>query len=470
MQKISLAHKLFEASGVDYGSGLRGMAGNAFPFLSADYLAVAYRELAEELSEDINSILPVWARNDANHLLKKKKFVVCGSHCRPEIKLLAKNAEVLAIVDDYMPSGSRIFGIPVIRTDEWVDLVRRSQEIVSCILMRSRSGFQHFVRQCIQWELRYLGPLQYFHLLKLNSVSFKGVAGRLTQFSYDFSIYAVENYQKLLQLSEEFEDEYSRISWLSILLYRITLNPFFLEACTVGRHIDRFGFNSYEINRQFFKLSDDEVYVDTGAYIGYTIEAFLRAVNGRFKHIYSFEPSVENNKQIRARLNGLQHDYLEALAGKISLIEKGVWSCDDTLLFNPCTQDVFDVDMGLDTTCHTASTSAHIVGAGFFDHMYTDEIENKLAYKVPVTTIDNATDQTATFIKFEVEGSELMALQGSAKTLERNRPKISLPLYHKPDDFIVLFEHMLNLKLGYKFGFRQHDFVHPDAMVLYCYQ
>jgi hypothetical protein len=35
-------------------------------------------------------------------------------------------------------------------------------------------------------------------------------------------------------LSEHLEDEFSRFTWFSILMYRLTLNPFFLESCAVG--------------------------------------------------------------------------------------------------------------------------------------------------------------------------------------------------------------------------------------------
>ena|ERR1700722_64885 len=443
---------------------------NTLPFLSYDFLAKSYRQRAEELSKDIDGILPEWARNGADQLFKKKKFVVCGTSCWPEIKMLAKNADILAIVDDTRP-GTRLFGIPVVDTDSWIRFARRNSDLVSCVLVPSCAGFQHFVRQCIQWELPFLDPFQYLHLLKLHHVDMTGVAGRLTLYGYEFSLYAVKHYEKLLKLAERLDDEYSRISWLCILLYRITWNPFYLAACSVGYHSNKYSLNSYSVNRQFFKFSDDEVYIDTGAYTGDTIEYFLRAVKGKFKHLYSFEPSADNNRQIRARLNALQSEFVDSLAGKITLYEKGVWNCEDVLRFNPCTADIFDVEATVSSTGFIPNTgTAHIVGAGLFEHMYDRKVEDQLSIKMPVTTIDKATNQDATFIKFEIEGSELMALQGAAKTLERNRRKLALSIYHKPDDFVTLFEHVLNLDLGYKFGFRQHHALIPDNMVLYCYR
>jgi hypothetical protein len=89
--------------------------------------------------------------------------------------------------------------------------------------------------------------------------------------------------------------------------------------------------------------------------------------------------------------------------------------------------------------------------------------------KINVTSIDAATDQDASFIKYEVEGSELEALIGAQKTIERNKPKLSIALYHKAEDILTLPRHIVNLDMGYKIGFRQHDLYKPDATYCYCY-
>ncbi|KLD70712.1 hypothetical protein Y887_10455 [Xanthomonas pisi DSM 18956] len=101
--------------------------------------------------------------------------------------------------------------------------------------------------------------------------------------------------------------------------------------------------------------------------------------------------------------------------------------------------------------------------------MYDKSLEDDVSVTVPVTTIDDATDSTATFIKLEIEGSELKALHGARETIKKNRPKIALSLYHKPEDFLTLMEFIAQTDKGYKLGFRQHNRLCPDAMVLYCF-
>lgn len=55
------------------------------------------------------------------------------------------------------------------------------------------------------------------------------------------------------------------------------------------------------------------------------------------------------------------------------------------------------------------------------------------------------------FIKLDVEGVELQALQGAVDTLRRFRPKLALSAYHKPEDMYALPGFLRSLDLGYRF-------------------
>jgi FkbM family methyltransferase len=64
--------------------------------------------------------------------------------------------------------------------------------------------------------------------------------------------------------------------------------------------------------------------------------------------------------------------------------------------------------------------------------------------EVPVTTIDRlAAEARPTFIKLDVEGDELEALEGGRQTLQRAQPAVAVCLYHRPEDLwtIPLFLH-----------------------------
>ncbi|PPU65522.1 FkbM family methyltransferase [Xanthomonas pisi] len=435
-----------------------------YPFFSHQQLAREIFDLRDLLAKP-NGLFPVWFNKAPKEFLENQEFIVCGSGCRAEIRVLAKSANVIAVVDDFLcERQSHIFGIPVISSDAWVGLAAGRVDVVSCILAAGGGGFQHFNKIAVQWGLPTLLPLQFLHLLESCSVDRSGEVGRFFWYGYEFFNAVIKDVDRLVEMADQLVDDYSRTTWLCILLYRLTLNPFYLEACAVGYNSNKFGLNSYSNNCQFFDFNDREVYVDGGAFNGDTIEGFLRACKGQFKRIHSFEPSVGNNQLIRARLNLLQDQYLKPLASSIVLHEKGLWDSNTTLKFNPG-----QIVPNFEVSGPIQPQSAHLVDSNIIGHIYDKSLEDDVSVTVPVTTIDDATDSTATFIKLEIEGSELKALHGARETIKKNRPKIALSLYHKPEDFLTLMEFIAQTDKGYKLGFRQHNRLCPDAMVLYCF-
>lgn len=71
------------------------------------------------------------------------------------------------------------------------------------------------------------------------------------------------------------------------------------------------------------------------------------------------------------------------------------------------------------------------------------------------------------FIKMDIEGAELKALQGAEKTLRIFRPKLAISLYHKNSDFIDIPRFLKNLSLGYRF-YLDHHTIYAEETVLYA--
>ncbi|HCC47653.1 MAG TPA: hypothetical protein DEQ38_05995 [Elusimicrobia bacterium] len=191
----------------------------------------------------------------------------------------------------------------------------------------------------------------------------------------------------------------------------------------------------YEVWRkdQYFpegliRLSEREVFVDGGAYTGDTLLAFLRKTKNKYARCCAFEPEPENAAK------------LAALAGRqrfrdVSIINKALWSGAETLRFSGA----------------AGATASALSAAG--------------AAAVETDTIDRAAPD-ATYIKLDVEGAELEALRGAAGTIRRNRPKLAVCLYHKPEDLFEIPLYIQSLAPDYRFFLRQHQPVSCE-LVLY---
>jgi FkbM family methyltransferase len=142
-----------------------------------------------------------------------------------------------------------------------------------------------------------------------------------------------------------------------------------------------------------FRLSDNEVFIDCGAYDGDTIAEFRRATGDRFARIVAFEPDPENFTALDSAMRG-----------------------DSRIVLKPYATDVRR------TTVHFAAggTGAHISPTG--------------TCEVQTITLDEALDGVApTYMKFDIEGSEPDALEGGHETIARHRPKMAVCVYHAPD-------------------------------------
>ncbi len=75
--------------------------------------------------------------------------------------------------------------------------------------------------------------------------------------------------------------------------------------------------------------------------------------------------------------------------------------------------------------------------------------------------------QRVDFIKMDIEGAELKALQGAEQTLKAFRPKLAIALYHRADDFVDIPSYLESLNLNYEF-FLDHFTIHLEETVLFA--
>ncbi len=436
----------------------------SFQGFDSELLRQSYITRANALQRNPWVDLPDWVQAEPSQSLKGRRIVLCGSKMPGELRFIASHCEVIGIVDDFLlRSQQESMGIPLLSTDQWISMSRSDTEIVSIIAVASVAGDDHFSRVIVQYGLRGLRMLEALRILGADTERVSGI-GNTFVYGLPFFRHAVQHVDEHLRCAQLLDDPYSRFTYFSILNYRLSADPRTLQQCAVGYNTHRAGYGSYIFNRSFFSFSEDEVFVDGGAFDGDSVEQFLSAVKGCFRKVYAFEPSPEIAQRCRDRIRSLQTNYLHELTSRIAVIERGLWSKETSLLFNPTQYAPKETALA-----SQVPLAGHVIEAGMSQHLYAPEEESDGSFRIPTTSIDAVCDLPASFIKLEVEGSELKALEGARNTIEHHRPKMAISVYHKPEDLITLLDFVAQTGKNYRMSLRQHNPHVPDAMVCYCY-
>lgn len=171
------------------------------------------------------------------------------------------------------------------------------------------------------------------------------------------------------------------------------------------------------------KLGGNETFVDCGAFKGDTLENFNKRVES-FNRYYAFEPDARHFHDL--------HETMKKAKGEVIHVPLGAWDKRDTLSFS---------------TGESASACGQIINSVCE------------GYKtIEVDAIDHvvADDDVVTFLKMDIEGSELKALMGAEKTIVRCKPLLAICVYHKREDLITIPQYIKQLVKEYHFYLRSY--------------
>lgn len=177
--------------------------------------------------------------------------------------------------------------------------------------------------------------------------------------------------------------------------------------------------NQYFDLPQLMHLDEKEVFIDAGGYDGATAVEFAKWSNQKYKEIYIFEPDKINIDKCDNTIKtfGLYNTHI---------INKGTYSSEKELFFKM-----------------TGSSGGSLSKNG--------------KSRVLVTSIDKELNgKPTTFIKMDVEGSELDSLIGAQETIRKFHPKLAICVYHKPWDIIEIPEFIMSLDSSYRFYLRHY--------------
>ena len=182
-------------------------------------------------------------------------------------------------------------------------------------------------------------------------------------------------------------------------------------------------------------------FIDCGGYTGDTVEDLYALWRGKIESVTCFEPDLDNLKQLHRTLARLQQGEHQ---GYCHFYPCGVGKRSEILSFSG----------------GQGSSSAMVMGGGL----------GECKVQVPVVSLDQTVGLSSpNYIKMDIEGAELKALQGAAELITSQGPSLAICLYHKPEDLWEIPLYLKQIQPEYKMYLRTHDHLGLST-VLYCHR
>lgn len=219
------------------------------------------------------------------------------------------------------------------------------------------------------------------------------------------------------------EDEKSRQTFSDVINFRLSGKIDYLMDYTTRE----------EVFSDIIKLSDNETYLDLGAYNGDTILEFLETVNYKYDKIIGLEPNIKNFRRLTRNTSTIKN---------LDIYNYASWDKNETLLFSS--------------------------GAGRMSTIQENTTGKfKEVQAIPVDSLFTKQDTLPTFLKMDVEGAEKQAIKG-CENIIKNGSKLAISLYHRNEDIFSIPLQIKELYPNYRFYIRKQLYIPAWETNLYC--
>ncbi len=310
----------------------------------------------------------------------------------PDIEKLCRIIKIDGIINDFIPAGTLWNGIPSIHVEE--------VPFGSYVVNGTVCTYPSTVTQKAK-EAGITNLIQFCDLYRTSDCiePFDFVIAIRNDFQ--------ANYHKWEKLSKSFNDAESVQTFQDIIKFRLTGDHCFMNNYRVALKEQYFA--------DFVTYGKNEVFIDAGGFDGYTTENFCNRCPNYTK-VYLFEPVGTNMDIARKKLAG--HPNIE-------FILKGVSDNNTKLCFDSSSKD-----------------ASAVVESG--------------SEKIDVVKLDDAISDKITFIKMDLEGHELQALEGAKGHIRTESPKLAISVYHRCSDFYQIHEKIMKFCPDYKVYLRHY--------------
>lgn len=215
------------------------------------------------------------------------------------------------------------------------------------------------------------------------------------------------NEDKYVWIYSLLRDEDSRHAFKKLVSFRLDYDIKFLEGFSWKEDVQYF--------ESFLKLRPEgETFIDVGGFNGYTSLEFIKRCPG-YKSIHIFEPEPSN--------------YQKCL--------KSVESYKNIHVHN----------LGLSRT--KATLKIDVQGSA-------SAVSEDGAVTIAVDKLDHVLSDAPSFIKIDIEGEEIAAIEGAYNTILTHHPRLAISVYHKPGDFWKIPKLILSIRDDYDVYMRHY--------------
>ena len=273
---------------------------------------------------------------------------------------------------------------------------------------------------------------------KIHKDTQKSIENFLNQFKYWGTLDSEKNdyneiYEKAKSLYEHIDDYvwlYNNLSDYSSkkLLYGI-LNNWYQYDFTTLKECMNYNYKHY-FDLDIIPHSNNQVFVDVGAYIGDTTIDFINTYNN-YKNIYCYEITLETMAKLKNNLSKYNN---------IIFKNKAVTNENSIMYLKES----------------SVNSSAN-------------QIDNNGTIEIETVSLDNDILEKIDIIKMDIEGGEYDALIGCKNHIINDNPTLLISVYHNNEDLWKLPKLINEFNNNYNFYLRYYsNYIFPTEIVLFA--
>lgn len=237
---------------------------------------------------------------------------------------------------------------------------------------------------------------------------------------FDMDFY-VAHRDELEATCEMLADAESRRIYEQVIAYKLTGKIDYLESAVSDKSA---------VYRGLLSAQDIESCLDLGAYNGDTVRE-LAEYAPNLKNAVALEPDRRNFKKLSAYSEG-------ETRFSVLPVNAAAWSGETELEF----------DAGGNRNSNVSGSGKTVVING--------------------VTVDSLSNERVDYIKYDVEGSEREAIEGSYETIRRDKPRLLVSLYHRSEDLFALPAQIRSVCPEYKLYLRRYRYIPAWDLNLIC--